>query len=380
MPSMPRLSPRTKRIVRAIRLLLFPAVVVGVFVGALPHVADLEDVWRAIAAMSTAEVALLFGLAILNVLTYLPLLVVAMPGLSYRQALLVDQTCSTVAMTIPGGGAVAIGLAYSMYTSWGFGRTDVGVVTVSTGIANFAVKLGLPLAAVALVAARGEPAGDLLSGALVGVGVLAGAALLTAMVLRDERAARWVGRGVGRAARLAGSGSAWDDAAGRFRSRLVELLRARWLALVAAALVSQLSVYLVLLASLRFVGIPDQEIGWEQALAVFALVRLASAVPIIPGNVGLAELGYIGGLFRFLTYVFQIPLGGFTYAAWRRGVRRADRDALAPLHGGSPEDQQEGSNHDRAAPREGRPHQGHPGAAGDGAGRHDERPAVPAPQ
>ena len=71
-------------------------------------------------------------------------------------------------------------------------------------------------------------------------------------------------------------------------------------------------------------------------LAVFAFVRLATAMPIIPGNVGLAELGYIGGIhlagaaltpataavlvFRFLTYFLQIPLGGLTYLIWRRKV------------------------------------------------------------
>jgi putative heme transporter len=115
---------------------------------------------------------------------------------------------------------------------------------------------------------------------------------------------------------------------------MLHLLRRRWAFLTVATVVSHLSVFLVLLASLRFVGISEAEVDWAQALAVFAIVRLASAVPIIPGNIGIAEFGYVAGLvlaggdkakvvaavlvFRFFTYYVQIPIGGLTYIAWRR--------------------------------------------------------------
>jgi uncharacterized protein (TIRG00374 family) len=88
------------------------------------------------------------------------------------------------------------------------------------------------------------------------------------------------------------------------------------------------------LLSLRFVGVSVHQVSTLRVFAVFALVRLASSVPIVPGNVGLAELGYVAGLvlaggdkpavvaavlvFRFLTYYAQIPLGAITYLIWRR--------------------------------------------------------------
>src|SRR5438094_2864612 len=278
---MPVLKGRTKSVVRVARVLLFPAVVAGVFLGALPHIADLEDVWHLILRMTAGQVAILAGLTALNVVTYWPVLVAGLPGLGYRKAALVNQSSTSVAMTIPAGGALAVGVSYAMYTSWGFSRSDVGLVTVSTGIANFAVKLALPLVAVALVALEGDPAGDLLSGAVVGMAVLAAGAGLVLLILRDERVARWAGTGVERLVRRS-TEPAWADAAGRFRRRLVDLLKRRWAFLTSATVASQVSVYLVLLASLRFVGIADSEIGWAQALAVFALVRLASAVPIVP--------------------------------------------------------------------------------------------------
>jgi uncharacterized membrane protein YbhN (UPF0104 family) len=135
---------------------------------------------------------------------------------------------------------------------------------------------------------------------------------------------------------------------------MLDLLRRRWLVLTVATVVSQVSVFLVLLASLRFVGVSENEVDWAQALAVFAVVRLASSVPIIPGNIGLAELGYVAGLvlaggdrvevvaavlvFRFLTYYAQIPLGALTYMAWRwkRGWKKEPSPPPSPSEEGQP--------------------------------------------
>ncbi len=109
------------------------------------------------------------------------------------------------------------------------------------------------------------------------------------------------------------------------------------------------ALYLVLVFSLRDVGVSEHQVSSVQVLAVFAFGRLISALPITPGGLGVIELGYIGGLvaaggnepqvvaavllFRVLTYGVQIPLGGFTYLVWRakRGWRIASPSgALSP--------------------------------------------------
>jgi putative heme transporter len=135
----------------------------------------------------------------------------------------------------------------------------------------------------------------------------------------------------------------WGDAAARFRKQTIGLISKRWPALTVSAVVSHVALYLVLLLALRHVGVAEHEISWAQVLGVFAFVRLISAFPITPGGIGLVELGYIGGLyvagkahadvpldvfkaqvaaavlvFRTLTFVFQIPLGGITYVIWQR--------------------------------------------------------------
>ena len=379
---------------RVIRIAAFPAIALGVFAGALPHVADLDEVWRLISGMTVGQVAILAGLTIWNVLTYWPVQMAGMPGLSLGRAAVVTQTSGSVAMTVPGGGAFAVAVSYRMYVSWGFRPGEVALVTLATGIANFAVKLALPVIAVALVAAQGDGTGELVRSALTGVAVLAGTGVVVGMVLRRGRAARWLGSAVGRAARFARreDDGDWGESAERLRERLVSLLRRRWAALAATSALSQVSVFLVMLASLRFAGVASADVSWGRALAVFALVRLASAVPIVPGNVGLAELGYIGGLlvagghrttvvaavlvFRFLTYFLQIPLGGATYLVWRRGLRpgRPPFQITAP----SPEDQ-ERAGRDGGAPNEGRAPQRDLGVTEHGTRGQDERSSVPSP-
>ncbi|HSG79761.1 MAG TPA: YbhN family protein, partial [Acidimicrobiia bacterium] len=131
----------------------------------------------------------------------------------------------------------------------------------------------------------------------------------------------------------------WSERARAFRGRTADLLAARWLRLTVAAIVSHLSLFLVLLIALRHVGVAQEQVGWIHALAAFAFVRLISALPITPGGVGVVELGYAAALsigvdettraqivaavlaFRFITYVLPVPLGAFSYLYWRRNRR-----------------------------------------------------------
>jgi uncharacterized membrane protein YbhN (UPF0104 family) len=47
--------------------------------------------------------------------------------------------------------------------------------------------------------------------------------------------------------------------------------------------------FLVLLLALRHVGVSQRQVGWIEALAGFALVRLLSAFPITPGGLGVGS-------------------------------------------------------------------------------------------
>jgi uncharacterized protein (TIRG00374 family) len=157
----------------------------------------------------------------------------------------------------------------------------------------------------------------------------------------------------------------WGEGAVRFRKQTIGLVVRRWPALTITTVVSHLALWFVLVLSLRHVGVSVHEVSTLQVLAVFAFVRLISAIPITPGGVGVVELGLIGGLyaagkthadvpldefkvqitaaallFRTLTFGVQIPLGGFTYLIWQRkkSWRKPQPDAPQPsvVPAGSP--------------------------------------------
>ena len=109
---------------------------------------------------------------------------------------------------------------------------------------------------------------------------------------------------------------------------------------------SHVSLYLVLLVSLRHVGVSDDEVGWAQVLAVFAFARLVTAIRFTPGGAGVVDAVLIAGLvpaggnraavaaavliFRFPTWLLPVPIGALAYFGWRR--QQARRAAAAQGH------------------------------------------------
>jgi uncharacterized protein (TIRG00374 family) len=226
-----------------------------------------------------------------------------------------------------------------MYSSLGHSGPAIALATVLTGIWNNFVKLGLPVVALAILAVMGDATVTELTGALIGLGVLAAAVVAFALILRSDALARRVGAAMQRVAtpflRLArrDTDRHWDEATVRFRTQTIGLLASRWHVLTAATVVSHLSLYLVLLLALRHMDVSDAMVGWAQVLGIFAFTRLITALPITPGGLGLVELALTTGLvvaggpeprvvaavliFRFLTLFVQVPIGAASYVWWR---------------------------------------------------------------
>lgn len=325
---------------RALQILVSIALLVAVFWYVLSQFADLSEVWAAIRTLTWREVVVLIAATIWNLITYWIVIVIATPGLRFMQAAVLTQSTTAVANSVPAGGAIAVGLTYTMLSSWGFSKSRSTLSVVVSGIWNNFIKLGMPILGLALLALQGERSAARLAAAIAGFAGLVGAVLVFAMILRSEGFARQAGlvgqRWMSRLRRSVGRGpvDGWDLAITKWRSRVIGLVRHRWIALTLITIVSHLSLFAVLLISLRVLGLSDAEIGWAQALAVFAFARLLTAIPLTPGGVGVVELALIAGLsggvgddaqvvaavlmFRLLTYVLPILVGGCTYVIWRR--------------------------------------------------------------
>lgn len=72
------------------------------------------------------------------------------------------------------------------------------------------------------------------------------------------------------------------------------LLAARGWRISAATAASSVTLWLVLLASLRGVGLSQHQVPWQTSLAAFALVRMLTVLPLTPGGAGITELGLVG--------------------------------------------------------------------------------------
>src|SRR5262245_64884933 len=84
---------------------------------------------------------LLFGL--FNLFTNWPPIVVSLPGLRLPQAGVANLTSSAVSNTVPEGGAIATGLTYTIFHSWGFGVRAVSVSILTTGVWTNLVRYSL---------------------------------------------------------------------------------------------------------------------------------------------------------------------------------------------------------------------------------------------
>ena len=339
-------GPKRSRTRQVIQSAVSLAVVGFIFLYALPRIADFSAVWANVRAMTWTEVVVLLAVAAWNLATYSFVWMAGLPGLTFAQAGVAAQASNALASTIPGGSYLAIGLTYTMFHSWGFRRSIVTLALLVTGIWNNFAKLALPVLALVFLALGGAATAGRVTVGVLGVGALVAAVIILVTALRSERSAGRIGNVAAGVAALPmrllkrPTPTGWDIAVIRFREKTIGLVRTRWHLLTLATLVSHVSLFVVLLACLRAVGVSEDEVSWPEVLAVFAFTRIVTAIPLTPGGLGVVELALTAGLtaaggdeeqvvaavlvYRFLTYVLPIPMGVFGYVVWRRrsGWRR----------------------------------------------------------
>src|SRR5262249_31692052 len=140
---------------------------------------------------------------------------------------------------------------------------------------------------------------------LIAAGILATVIVSLVLVMRSEEQARRVGRRAGRLLTALprpirrGPYTTLDESFANFRNEAGSLLRPRWWVITLAQLAGHLTVFLVLLVSLRAVGVEASQVTVVEALAAWSLIRLLTAVPITPGGLGIVEVGLSAALVGF---------------------------------------------------------------------------------
>src|SRR6266545_2168955 len=121
-------------------------------------------------------------------------MVAAMPGLTFWQAGVNNQSSTTIANTLPLGGALATGVSYTMFRSWGFTNGEIALEAVVTGVWNTFIKLAMPVISLAALAVTGQATAALVIPTAIGIAVLLVAVALFALMLRSKELARRSGR------------------------------------------------------------------------------------------------------------------------------------------------------------------------------------------
>jgi putative heme transporter len=336
------------------------AVIFGTYVFVLPQFANYGAVWDQVKTLSWEWILVLLGAVVLNLATFAPPWMAALPGLRFLQAETVTQASTAGTYLAPGGPAVGIGLSAAMLLGWGFHADEVALAVTLTGIWNQLAILSFPAVALALLTLTGGNGTALQTIASIGLIAFLAVAAAFAAALWSSKMARRVGdlaaRLANRALRLVRRGPVdWDGQSFvHFRNSAIGLLRRRWHVLTLATLAGQLTVFLVLLASLRALGVGADEVSVIEVFAAWSLARVLGSIPITPGGLGVVELGLttvlagFGGnnagvvaavlLYRFLTIVPTLALGAAAGATWRR--QRGPEPAAASS---SPDDRLSGS-------------------------------------
>jgi uncharacterized membrane protein YbhN (UPF0104 family) len=328
------------------------AIVVVTFVFVLPRVADYGDVWAIVSDLTPGEIAILVVVTLVNVATFAPPWMAALPGLGFLHAIVMTQSTTAASSVLPGGDAVGLAIGYRMLRTWGYAAPDVARALVVTASLNVVANVALPVIAIASLALTQGVSQYLEVAAWLGAAGLAAAMILLLVGLRSAARAQWLGSLAGRIVSwplgLVGRGPlrGWGDAFVRFRADSIDLLRRRWPALGGATLLGHLTVFAVLLACLRVLHVPSSDVNFWEAFAAWGVIRLITTIPVTPGGVGVVELGLTGLLvsfggaqapvvaavlmYRVLTVVPPLVIGGVCILLWDRMHPVVEADAPVP--------------------------------------------------
>lgn len=333
---------------RIVGIVVSVAIIGVVFAYVLPKIADYSEVWKVVSGVSWEWLVGLVAVTILNLLSNAPPWMAALPGIGFLHALRVTSASSALSLVAPGGTAVAMATQFGMLKSWGFEGRPVGLAVGLTNIWGQLITYGFPVLAVAALTAEGGRNSTLDWVALIGLGVFAVIVAGFAVGLASERLTKRIGD---KAARIVSwlkhvirkRPVHWTGADFvKFREEAIELLRRRWHWLTIAMLASQLSVFLVMLASLRAVGIHPHQVSVVEAFAGWSLIRALGSIPITPGGFGIEEVALTGALvgfgadnapavaatllYRFLTVVPVLVLGLIAAATYKLGKPKSSTE------------------------------------------------------
>ncbi|MDG1696001.1 MAG: lysylphosphatidylglycerol synthase domain-containing protein [Ilumatobacter sp.] len=307
-----------------------------------------DEVRRSIAELSDAEaLSLIFGWMVW-VVTQGALTASLVDKLAVRRGVLASLGPTAISSLIPGPSDLPI--RFRMYQSWGVSSSEATTAVVGSGVFSIGANLILPSIAGVLIVLADVPLSGFFSVIVTASVALAIIVAAAGFTLGSQQRTLTVGRWLDRPTRAVTNKlrkTLPDDNLGVFfvkkRAEAVDQLSGKWLKCSLATIATTAAKCSLLVLTLRFVGIPEDNLGWLAVAAAYGLVAGMTAIPITPGSAGVAELGFVGLLtaaadgdwvnqitagvllYRLMTWLLLIPVGMGALGVWRYGVRAAER-------------------------------------------------------
>lgn len=308
----------------------------------LPQEIDWSAVWADITALSAGQLVAVVIAGLLCVVALGWTSRASLPGLSLAQGTESSATSQLTAFAFPPPADMAI--RFAMYRTYGFTDEQSGVAVLIAMIARYLMAAVLPVLGLALVLLTGQGSWTFLWWFLgLGCAVVATVWLMVT-VARSPAAAQRVGRILQHTTtalmRRAHRTPPTDltDSVVRFGGRIATTLDSNTMALVASNVVWGLSNALVLLLTMRFSGVDAATVPLASVVLATGLVMAVNLLPIpgkealivpwlasvldVTGQDAMSALGAALLLYRVVTWLLPMPVGGITFFTWRWRVRR----------------------------------------------------------
>ena len=228
------------------------------------------------------------------------------PGITFRQAVIADQTALAAGYGIAlGGGLVGTGMRIHMFTTWKISHLTIASSIIATAVVPSFTTWGLPCLLLIVPVIRGTAALEETLAVVFGVPIILVSFVFWWFALRSSTVFSSVGRLISsirsfflnrvpsRYLRLRAQVERMQPItfSVEMRNDLVQMLRERW-KIISAASVGTLTASFVCLWTSSIV-FKVEGLAFSEAIVIFSLVRVIIALSPIPGGTGIAEIGLV---------------------------------------------------------------------------------------
>ena len=338
-----------RRVVKIVGILIVIGLLLYAFFVVLPSEVDWSEVWADIQALSAAQIVALVAAGLLSIVALGWTSKASLPGLTLYQGTESSATSQLTAFAFPPPADMAV--RFSMYRTYGFDDEQSAVAVLIATVARYAMVFFMPLVGMFLVLVTGQASWTAFWWFL-GFGIAFLAVMwLIVRTARSPAAAhttgRWLQRVATRVIRFFHRTPPTDleESVVKFGSRTRATIDHNGLVLVVSNLTWGLSNALIMTLAMRFCDLSRDVVTPTAVILSTGLVMAINMLPI-PGKdalvasglaalLGLTTTADINAvstaliLYRLITWILPMPVGGVTFLAWRYRVRR---DKVTTIH------------------------------------------------